>query len=378
PSDKPEFFYKENALKLYSELAAKYPKSRMASAALSQAGTLYTLFGKAQEAEQAFKTLKTQYPESQEAKDVDFQLGMSLLELNRRAEAVKVFTQMFAGGGKYSDSQIMAAGIQLFDAEQYEIAIQAFDRVLAGAAPTDRAKVEPSLAYRGRALVAMGRHADGVAALQELFKRYPKTAYTVDSKAALSRAFAELGATETDLAKRTKLFNDSVEAMKEVIKYDNTPERRAASTVEVGNIYELRAKAEAQNSLPERATKYRNDAIATYQSLILFPSDQKARPYLETAYYRCLQLFLESENWQDLENDATSYLRIFPSGKHVLEVRQWRSRAKARLAVTGAVTTEGAAAEPVTNPAPAVTPAVTTSNTAPPAVPEASPVTNAP
>ena len=73
---------------------------------------------------------------------------MSLLDLGLRDQAVGVFKQMFSGGGQYGMGQILTAGRELFDAKEYEIAVEAFDRVLASA--EERQLMEPALAGKGR------------------------------------------------------------------------------------------------------------------------------------------------------------------------------------------------------------------------------------
>jgi tetratricopeptide (TPR) repeat protein len=337
PKDKPEDTYQQLALKAFLELAASRPDSSRAPSALSQAGTLLTVLGRTEDAQKAFSQLKQKYPDSNEARNVDFLLGMSLLELDRRNEAVRVFKQMFASGGTYSDAQILKAGNELFNAGEYEIAIQAFDRLLAGASDKDRARVEPSLSGKGRALVRLGRFAEGADVLEDLFKRFPKTSFTVEASYERSKAYAELGALEADADKRFDRFNQAISAMKKVIKYDDSVSRRGAVTVEVGKILELKAKAESKHGSPEDATTMRDDAIATYQGMILFEDagNPQLRPYIDEAYHRCLNLFKESERWQDLFDDAEQYLKTFPQGKHVLDARQWRSQANARLAAEG-------------------------------------------
>lgn len=338
---------KKTALQALQTLVANHPDSPRAPAALSQAGTLWTVLGDAAEAQKMFSLLKAKYPESDEARNVDFLLGMSLLELGKRAEAVDVFKKMFSDGGQYSDGQILSAGNELLKAKEYEIAVQAFDQLLANAKADERAKIEPSLAGKGRALVALGRFTEGVEVLERLFKEFPRSSFTVDGQYALSRAYSELAATETDADKRAVQFNQAVESLKAVMKYDTTVERRADASLETGRIYELKAQAETQHGTAEKAATYWKDAIAAYQTMILFENvtDAAVRPYLEEAYHRCLRLFLERELWQDLAGDADKYLQAFPSGKFVLDARQWRSRANARLAGEG-ITAEVPAATP--------------------------------
>lgn len=345
PPGKPENLYKQAALQHYQKLADAYPKSKVAPSALSQVGTLWTLFDKSDEAQKAFTRLKTDYPDSPEARNVDFLLANSLLKLDKRKEAIPIFKAMFAGeGGKYTETQVLSAGTELFKAKEYEIAVEAFDRVLAGVSDGSRALREPALARKGIALAELKRYAEAAEALALLFAEYPRTSFTVAAAAARSRACAELGGVEANPEKRLDYFNAAVDATKTAIKHDKSASRRGEATVEIGRIYELKAKAEADHGSAEKAKDYRKEAIANYQILTLFenPDDPEMRPHLELAYHKLLAQYVDLEMWQDVYTDSDTYLKAFPDGPHALDIRQWRSRANAQLAAEGGPHTEAA------------------------------------
>ena len=332
PKGKPENAFKKLALKGFIELAEKYPESKMAPQAMSQAGTLWTIIGNASEAQLVFSKLKRNYPNSPEAKNVDFLLGMSLLDLGMRKQAIKVFGEMFASGGKYSEGQILTAGRELLNAGEYKIAVTAFDRVLSTA--TERKSIEPALGGKGRALVGNEQYAIGAATLEELFTKYPRTALTIDAAFDLSRAYARIAAEEADEIKRATTFNNSVTAMKKVLTYD--PSRRAEASVEVGRIQELKARSEEKFGSKEDAVAMLDEAIGTYQTIILLenPDDSAVRPFLEQAYRECTRLFIETKRWQDAFDDSNTYLEHFKDSKHALDIRSMRSRARAQLTIS--------------------------------------------
>lgn len=333
PEGKPEYLYKKAALKGFLDLAEKYPKSKLTPQSMSQAGTLWTILGNSSEAQQIFSKLKRAFPDSPEAKNVDFQLAMSLLDLGMRRKAIEGFRDMFAAGGKYSEGQILTAGRELLKAKEYEIAVEAFTRVLSTA--KDRAKIEPALAGKGRAQVGNKQFAEGAKTLEELFAKYPRTALTVVAAFDLSRAYARLAAEEPNEIERAKMFNSSVRSMKLVLKYD--PARRAESSIEVGRIQELRSQSEKKYGSPEDAVAMLDEAIGTYQTIILLesPDDGAVRPFLEEAYHECTRLFLETKRWQDAFDDANAYLETFTArGKYALDIRSLRSRARAKLTIT--------------------------------------------
>ena len=329
PKNKPGDFYKEEALKMYMNLAKTYPDSKRTPQALSQAGTLLTVLEKPGEAKKIFQSLKDRYPDSPEAQNVDFLLAMSLMDIGLRNDAIEVLKRMFTGDSTYSFGQILTAGNELFKAGEYEIAMEAYDRILATA--LERAHIEAALAGRGRALVALERYAEGAQDLKKLFEQFPKTSFTVDAAYDLSRAHARLAAEEVDADERFDIFNKSIVAMQKVLAYE--PQRRGQAKVEVARIQERKAEAERKNGSTVKADRYRNEAIATYQTVILFEDaqDVSVRPHLEDAYHACIRLFLEVEQWQDAYDDANEYLKVFQHPKFEADVRNWRSKAAAKL-----------------------------------------------
>jgi len=329
PENKPEDLYKQYAIRMYMDLEKAHPKSSRAPQALSQAGTLWTVLREPTKAQRVFRSLKEKYPRSQEAQNVDFLLAMSLMDIGMRNDAIEVLKKMFAGNSTYSLGQILPAANELFKAGEYTIAINAYDRVLA--AGGDRAYTEAALVGKGRALVALEDYKDGAKILEELFNNYPKTSFTVDAAYDLSRALARLALEEPDSGKRLEIFNASIVAMQKVLAYD--PQRRGQANVEVARIQELKAEAERQDGNAAGAKRFRNEAIAAYQTVILFEDAQDAiiRPHLEDAYHACIQLFLEAEQWQEAFDDANEYLDVFRDPKYEAEVRSWRSKAAAKL-----------------------------------------------
>jgi len=333
--------YKQSAVKVFEDLVARFPKSRYAASALSQIGTLYTMFEKPKEAEAAFLKLKSQHPDSAEAQNVSFVLAMNLLSLGKRQEAIPRFKEMFSGGGNYKPSQILTAGNELLKAKEYEIAGEAFDRALAMGGE-DRAILEPAMIGKGKVEVYLKKYAEATKTLEEALKKYPNSGFTVESCYLLGSSYSELAVTETDKDKRFDLFNLAVKALNKVRKYDQTEAGAAKSGVEVARISERKAKAEEQfGGDAESIRKYRGDAIAAYQTLLMMSdlNNQEVRPFLEQAFFECLPLMMQLELYQDVFDDCGKYLETFPRGKYVNDIRGWRSSAKVKLASSGGVAT---------------------------------------
>ena len=334
PEDRVPAF-RARAVRGLQDLVAQFPGSEYAPAALSQLGTLWTILEKPDRAQSALRRLQKEYPESPEARNALFMLGMNLLELGLRDRAVRVFKEMFEGTGEYSHTQILTAGRELLKAGETEIAVQAFDRVLA--ATKERALREPALNGKGKALVAQEKYEEAVQVLETLLNEYPNSGYTVETCFSLTRAYAELGMRETDAERRFDRFNKAVSAMKRVRRFEESAGGRARSDVEIGRVLTRKAEAEREFGTPAKARAYLDEAIAAYQVLILLgdPSDREVRPHLEEAFADCIPLLLDTERWEDVIENADQYLELFPLGPFVDDVRKWRSRARMKDMMEG-------------------------------------------
>lgn len=345
PADKVDAF-KQQAISDFESLVKEFPKSQFAPVALSRVGVLWTLLDNPEEAEKALRRLQDQYPDSEEAKNALFVLGRSLLELGKRKEAVKVFKEMFSGAGKYSAGQILTAGKELLKAEEYTIALEAFDRVLAMIQPDDRPRREPALLGKGKALIELKKYENGAKTLDQLLNDYPKSGLTVEACLYLSRGYREMAVKESNEVARFDLFNLAVKAMQKVHKHDPTPARRVEVAVAVGRITVLKAKAEAEfNQTPagkDLALKYKNDAIATYQTVIMLvdPTEEGVGPHMQDAYADCIPLMLETatadnNRYANVIEDCDNYQKLYPDGKHVIDIQRWKTRASTKLAQLG-------------------------------------------
>ena len=318
--------YKMAALRGFSELVEEFPKSSWAPAALSQIGTLWTVLDKPDEARKAFTKLKKDYRGSKEEQNALFMHGMNLLKLGMVKQAIEIFKEMFSEkGGEYSDAQILRAGNELFKAGKHEIALDAFNRVLASS--KERIIREPSMLGKGQALIELEKYDEGAEILEQMLKNYSNSGYTVEVCFYLNRAYSELGMMESNEDKRFDLFNNAVKAMKRVRIFVKTDEKRAESDLRIGRTFELKAAAEEKFGSKKKALEYKNDAIAAYQVLMMTGnfSDQKVRPYIEDAFHECIPLLLETERWDDVVEDCDNYRELFQSGKYLLDVNKWRN-----------------------------------------------------
>ena len=337
PKSKPPLYYKVQAIKAYNALLAKFPASETSTPkALNQIGTLWTILEKPDKAQEALHRLKADFPESPEARNALFLLAKSLLDMGMRKKAVPIFKEMFEGTTEYSSIKILTAGKELLKAKEYEISIQAFDRVLDSA--RERALMEPALFGKGVAHVKLGQFVEATKTLEELFGRYAGTGHTVDAAFHLSWAYSDLAMKEADADKRFDVFNSAVLAIKRARKYAKTATEKLQLDMEVGRIAERKSRAEATFGGDQaRIAEYQNAAIASYETIILIqnPGDAEARPHLEAAYAACLPLLVEVERWDVLVDDCEKYLQDFKNGKSRVKARGWLNKARAELAIQG-------------------------------------------
>lgn len=343
PKGKDDKYRKRQAISTLEKLVTKFPKSNFAASALSQIGTLWTVLDEPKKAGEALKTLKKEYPNSQEAKNASFMLGMNLLKMGRKKQAIVVFRGMFASNGKYSDYQIFTAGSELQKVGEIDIALSAYDQVLAST--KERSVREPALISQGECLVTREEYEKAAKSLETLLNDYPRSGYTTKATLLLSEAYSELAKDEEDNNKRILIFNKAVTALNKSRSFEKSPEGNARLDIELSRIYKRKADAENQYGDKEKAKKYINDSIAAYQKLILFgnPEETGVTKYIETAYTECIPLLLETERWSDVVDDCDSYMELFPNGKNIREVRSLRGKAKVKLASAGNLSSESSA-----------------------------------
>ncbi|MBT3191940.1 MAG: tetratricopeptide repeat protein [Verrucomicrobia bacterium] len=340
-------YYKAGAIKTLLTLVDSFPKSDFSPLALSQIGTLYTVLEKPDDARKALQRLQKEYPESEQAKNAVFMIGLNLLEMGMEREAIGYFKEMFSGKGEYAAGQILTAGKALYDAKQYAVALQAFDRIIKS--ETERGYVEPARVRKGQSLLALKKFKEAADVLRGVLADYPSSGYTIEICLGASQAFAAVASETADAESRRAIFDEGVVAMKRARKFAKAAGKKTELDVGVARIFERKSAAETQFGDAAKAEQYRNDAVAAYQAVIMFqnPDDETVAPHLEDAYFYCLPLLLEMERWDDALQDADRYIKDFPKGKHTLKVRQYQSKAR----VSG-----GTKAAPSAAPAPATTP----------------------
>jgi len=315
-------FYKAGAIRQLNQLVERFPQSPFSPAALSQIGTLNTFLQRAEEAAAALRRLERDYPDSPEAANAVFMIGRNLLEMGMRDEAVRYFKQMFEGDIQYPMVQILTAGQELLEANEYQIALEAFERVIAGS--QDRRLLEPARVGQGQALFGLERYQDAAACLDRVIADYPQSGHTITICRTASEANAKLASRTEGREERTVLFNRSVELMRRAMQFAQDPGVQAQLEVAVAGILERRAEAEERFGNVQRARDFRNEALAAYQTIMMFRdgSHPAVAPHMQVAYSRAVPMMIAMERWQDVFDDAQGYLEKFPNGRYAGAMRQ--------------------------------------------------------
>jgi tetratricopeptide (TPR) repeat protein len=107
-------------------------------------------------------------------------MAMSLADMEmQQARTVLRGTQPVIAFAGRDESSLYEAGLSLLDSEQWQRAVDMFDRVIKGG----KTHVDGAMYWKAYALDRLGQRPDALAALQELTKAYPNSRYLGDAKA---------------------------------------------------------------------------------------------------------------------------------------------------------------------------------------------------
>ena len=318
------------AIDSFEEYVKQYPKGQFAPKAQLQIGTIYNVLQDVPNGQAAFEKLSKEYPESNEAKNSVPMLAKTLIEMGLRAEGVAKYRQMFGAGGQYTEGQFMAAATALEESKEFDMAIQAYDKVLATA--KELPLVAGAKIGRARALVGQKKYAEAHKALDEFIKdkNLSKLLLVVDANMLLVEVASEEGKTEKDDNERTRLFNAAVDALKLVKKYRTKPEEMAELDLMAGEVLLRKMDAEKKLGLAKQAAETRGNAIVAFQRMIMGNQQGNAAlaATLEKAYFYCMPLMLEHKKFADTIEDCERYLSMFPDGRYKTDIQNCLNQAK--------------------------------------------------
>jgi TolA-binding protein len=320
----------------FTDLLKRFPKSSFAPRALGQMAALFIADGQADKATDAIRQLERDYPDSTEAKNSTFMMAKALLDMGFKEQAIKYFRKMFEGGGAFTESQIVSAATELMKSKEYEIALNGFERVLAGVS-TNRSLLELSLLGKGKCLTELGRYQDAVTALVSFTNAYPRTANLIDASLYIGRAYSEVAASEPDRQKRIRTFNLGVKALKEGMKYERSQSGRARMTYEAGRIQERQAEGELKSGTKEQAKAYQGQAVATYRTLSLTysPAEPGVAEWMQKADAQSVPLLMTLGMEKDAYEVCETHLKRFAGSSQAQQMRRLRNQLAATLAGRG-------------------------------------------
>ena len=309
---------------------------------LLQLGTLYTTLKAENEAEQEantkqasdyFARLSKEFGESEEARNALFLQGKSLIDLGYTTQGIAKFKEMFASpGGKYSATQLNTAAQELLAARAYAEAEQGFKAALA-AAPADakalRAQIDIGLV---QILVARKEWKPAAEALAKFVKDNPRSSQLVLANEMLCDASVNAAASERDDKARSALYRQAVSAINALRPYKQGPADQLDLKLRIGAVKDVQAETERKFKGEEASAKLFSSASAHYQDLFLGRRSDIADPgYLvlvEELLYRApaalarLKTYSDGTSvFADVAEECKVYLKEYPKGKHVQEIR---------------------------------------------------------
>jgi tetratricopeptide (TPR) repeat protein len=359
--------YKMQAISVFTNLVMSCPKSVYAPSALLQSSALATLLNEPEQADLYLQQLQKNYPNTQEATNSYFMMVYTLLKLDKKAEAVKWIKKIFEGGAKYSDRQIYSMAKELLDAREYEIAVDAYERLKG---TKEESLQEVVMVGLGSAYFGAGKHKEAVEAMNALLKKYPNTGYTPEAAKALCMSYSALAVNEPDASARFDMFQSAVKWLKKVRQHDKTPEGLKRSDLSYARILNSKAVAEEKFGDKEKAVDLKKQASVSYYTLMMYADakDPKVALVMEEAIAEGAQLLLELEMWAETVEACDKYITFFPSGKNLVAIRTAKIRAKSKVAVSGETTAGETTPEEVLPEEVPATPDDAATNAVPPVV----------
>jgi TolA-binding protein len=332
PEDRVPMF-QLRAIEGFEQLVKDYPKSDLAPQALSVMGTLLYIQNKPNEANAAYERLKREFPTSDQASNIVFARGDSLLKLGRTDEAVKVFNEMFDNAKAYTPQQFMKVGATMVEAKEHLAAIKAYE--LARQGPDSNIWQVATLGM-GESYAAISNHLAAIPPLEDLLTKFPKSRAILNAYFILSEAYAEKAGQEADAEKKRELFNKGIGYLNKARRLMDK-DMRPQADLKVAAIQMLQGKTD--------------DAIASYMRLLLTTdlNSPAVRPFVEEAFIKVQPLLIDKQSFQDVIDNCEMYLINFPQGTWLKQAREWRSQMQMK-----GFKAAGAAAEETPAPPPSV------------------------
>jgi len=294
---------RDKAARGFEQLVTIFPQSELAPKALSGKGRIQLELKQYDAAAKTFDDLAVKYPKSDEGKNALFSLARSAMEIKQYDQAVAAFQKMLKNASTYGAEEFVRIGQLMVDAAQFPQAIQAFEQ--AEKMTEDRPILERSLFGRGRAYYEEKQYDNAIKALEELLTRYPKSGLFYDAKYLLGQTYRD-----------ANRLPEAQAALGDVFRYSDDTLLNNRSSLMLGEIQEK------SGDLPA--------ALGSYQRVALLADAGKPemRPLVEQAILESIRLANALKRYVDVQDSCDQYLKVFPSGGKVDEVRKIKGEAK--------------------------------------------------
>ena len=316
------------AINNFEQVVKEFPKGALAPKALLQVGTIYTSLADMDKAQASLARLRKEYPESQEAKNSVPLLAAALIDMGLRGDGVAMYKKMLEPGGTYSDSQYLTAAKTMAEAREYELSLQALEKVFASG-QKGAVQMEAQL-EQARNLLALKRLDESHKKIEAFLKEYGKTTFALPANQLLIDVIAAEIENEMDDAKRNAFMGKATDVFRFLKQLKNKPEDMAGYDLQGGYLLKGKMQAEIKLGRKEEAEKTRGKAITAFQTLMmrLQPSTPALGETLEAAYHEAIPLMMELKIWPEIVSDGEKYLSMFPTGRYATDIRNWVNQAK--------------------------------------------------
>ena len=303
--------FRDKALRGFDQFLQVFPQSELAPKALNGRGRVQLELGQIDAATKTFDDLAAKYPNSEEGKNALYSLASSALEIKQVEQAKLAFGKMMQNAATYKPEEFVRIGQLMLDNGVFDEAVRAFQQVESQS--QERLLLERSLFGIGQAYLANKQYAESAKALESLMEKYPKSGLFYQAKFSLGEAYTELGRTE-----------DGMKAINDVLRYAEDDVLRNQASFKLATLQRKGGDLKA--------------ALASYQRIALLADLEKEelRPLIESSIVESLAVATELKQYVDVQEICDQYLKLFPSGARVEEMRKAKADARLKAAEAGA------------------------------------------
>lgn len=292
-----------------------YPDTDQAPDVMYNLGRLYLQQGQFDQATRTFDRLASRYPTSAAGRDALYSLVRAALEENQVEVAQDAVRRMVEQPESYEIEKIYQVAQLMLDNERWQEAKSSFDLVLA----SDRIRDDDTLRQRmlyglGKSSIGSEEYEAAVESLQTLISDYPRSALVVDAGISLSEANLRMDPPRTEQAR------EALGAVSRILASRPDKTDRARRDIASGHV----AMAEGESGT----------ALASwYEVGLTQPDSEELGALVREAIQLALEVAQEQvregnlRRWNLIVELTDQYLRNFPLDRKADEMRSLNVRA---------------------------------------------------